>query len=143
MIGRGSFGEATLVQDRDGNRFVMKTVDVGGLGSEQQKDAVNEVKVLSSLKHPYIVRYHESFINDGTLAIVMDYAEGGDLAKRISHNSRVRESFDETQITRWLTQIVLGMKHLHHRQIIHRDMKPQNLFLTKKGRLANWRLWYF
>jgi len=124
-----------LVQHTDGNRYVMKTVDIGNLDIEQQKDSVNEVKVLSSLKHPYIVRYHESFINEGTLAIVMDYAEGGDLAKRIGQTRSRRETFDEPQVLRWLTQIALGLKHLHQRQIIHRDMKPQNIFLTKNDDL--------
>lgn len=124
-----------LVQHTDGNRYVMKTVDIGNLDIEQQKDSVNEVKVLSSLKHPYIVRYHESFINEGTLAIVMDYAEGGDLAKRIGQTRSRRETFDEHQVLRWLTQIALGLKHLHQRHIIHRDMKPQNIFLTKNDDL--------
>lgn len=130
-IGRGSFGEAVLVQDKDGHCFVMKTVDIGSLDKEQQKDAVNEVQVLSSLKHPYIVRYHESFIDEGTLAIVMDYAEGGDLAKRIKDHSRLHKFFDEPQIVRWFTQSALALKYLHKRNIIHRDIKPQNMFLTK------------
>jgi len=134
-IGRGSFGEAFLVQDRDGQHFVMKTVDIGNLEIEQQRDAVNEVKVLASLKHPYIVRYHESFINCGTLSIVMDYAEGGDLANRINKNSRLHQFFGEAQILRWLAQLALGLKYLHSAHIIHRDLKPQNLFLAKKDDL--------
>lgn len=134
-IGRGSFGEAMLVQDRDGQQCVMKTVDIGNLDRDQQRDAVNEVKVLASLKHPYIVRYHESFIEDGTLAIVMDHAEGGDLAQRIIRHSRMGQPFEEPQIHRWLSQIVLGLKHLHKTLIIHRDLKPQNIFLTSKDDL--------
>jgi len=134
-IGRGSFGEATLAKDSAGNLCVMKMIDITKLGKEQQDDAVNEVKVLSSLKHPYIVRYHESFVENGTLAIVMDYAEGGDLAKRIKCHREKRELFAEGQVMRWFTQIALGLKYLHNRHILHRDLKPQNIFLTKQDDL--------
>jgi len=130
-IGRGSFGEATLVEDGDGKLCVMKTIDIAKLDKEHQLDAVNEVKVLSSLKHPYIVRYHESFIDNGTLAIVMDYAEGGDLSKRIMRMREKQQLFAEGQLLRWFTQVTLGLKYLHKCNIIHRDLKPQNIFLTK------------
>merc|ERR1719387_3128667 len=53
------------------------------MGAKERKDAANEVKVLSSLKHPYIVAYKDSFIEDGFLNIVMEYADGGDLFTRI------------------------------------------------------------
>jgi NIMA (never in mitosis gene a)-related kinase len=132
-IGRGSYGEATLVKDREGKKCVMKTIDISKLDSGQQKDAGNEVKVLASLAHPYVVRYQESFVDNGTLAIVMDFAEGGDLEKRINRQSQLKQQFSEPVIHRWLAQMALGLKYLHKLCIIHRDLKPQNIFLTKKG----------
>lgn len=110
---------------------MIKAIDITKLEKQQQADAVNEVKLLSSLKHPYIVRYHESFLENGVLSIVMDFAEGGDLAQRISCSREKRETFAEAQIARWFTQVALGLKHLHARHIVHRDLKPQNLFLTQ------------
>eukprot|EP00927_Polykrikos_kofoidii_P067419 TRINITY_DN6290_c2_g1_i1.p1 TRINITY_DN6290_c2_g1~~TRINITY_DN6290_c2_g1_i1.p1 ORF type:complete len:656 (+),score=109.32 TRINITY_DN6290_c2_g1_i1:276-2243(+) len=134
-IGRGSFGTASLVRDREGKLRVMKIVDIGGLGLKQQEEAVNEVTVLASLKHPYIVRYRESFIEHGCLAIVMDYAEGGDLHGRIDAVRNCRQHFSEPVIMRWLTQAVLGLKYLHGQRILHRDLKTQNIFLSKQERL--------
>jgi NIMA (never in mitosis gene a)-related kinase len=131
-IGRGSFGEASLVQDREGKRYVMKTIDVSRLDHEHQREAGNEVKVLASLAHPYIVHFVECFIENGALAIVMDYAEGGDLGKLIERQRKLGEPFDEAQILRWFTQMALGLKYLHKQQIIHRDMKPSNVFLTRE-----------
>merc|ERR1719446_1211424 len=93
---------------------------------------MNEVKLLASLKHPYIVRYRESFLEAVFLAIVMDYAEGGDLQRRVQ---QARQPFPEPQILRWITQAALGLKYLHTQHILHRDMKTANLFLTKQDRV--------
>ena len=68
------------MQDREQRLYVMKVIDMSRMDGKMRKDAVNEVKVLSSLKHPYIVSYRESFTENRQLAIVMDYAEGGDIA---------------------------------------------------------------
>lgn len=134
-IGKGSFGVATLVQDRTGHFLVMKSVDIRRLDSRQQADAVNEVKVLASLKHPYIVRYQESFLENGMLAILMEYAANGDLLQRIERARKKHQAFTEPQILVWFTQVVLGLKYLHGKQILHRDLKSQNLFLTDKDQL--------
>ena len=61
----------------------------------------------------------------------MDYADGGDLAARIK-GQRSR-NFSEEQILDWFTQIWLGLKHIHDRKILHRDLKAQNIFLMKSG----------
>jgi NIMA (never in mitosis gene a)-related kinase 1/4/5 len=63
----------------------------------------------------------------------MDFADGGDLQKQISKRKDSLNYFKEEQIIDWFTQICLGMKHVHDRKIIHRDIKAQNVFLTKEG----------
>jgi len=134
-IGRGSFGQASLAKDKNGNLCVVKQVDISELDQEKKMDAANEVQVLSVLKHPYIVRYHKSFIEKGTLSIVMDYADGGDLGKQILNHREKKQLFTEGQIMHWFTQALLGLKYLHTKQILHRDLKPQNIFLTRQGDL--------
>nr|XP_020020030.1 serine/threonine-protein kinase Nek1 isoform X2 [Castor canadensis] len=83
------------------------------------------------MKHPNIVQYRESFEENGSLYIVMDYCEGGDLFKRI--NAQKGILFQEDQILDWFVQICLALKHVHDRKILHRDIKSQNIFLTKDG----------
>lgn len=61
----------------------------------------------------------------------MDFADGGDLQQKCKDQRG--KPFAEAQILDWFTQICLGMKHIHDRKIIHRDLKGQNVFLTKKG----------
>jgi len=134
-IGHGSYGKATLVQDQEGKLYVMKTIDMSTMDRKQRRDAVNEVKVLSCLKHPYIVSYRESFSESSTLAIVMDYAEGGDLFQRIGHTRKLGQSLSERQILRWFTEAALALKYMHDKHVLHRDLKSQNLFLTSLDRL--------
>lgn len=134
-IGQGSYGKAVLVQDRDGKMYVMKVIDMSRMDSKQRKDAANEVKVLSSLKHPYIVSYRESFTEHRNLAIVMDYADGGDLHDRIVRTRKAGKAFPEEKILRWFTEATLALKYMHDKHVLHRDLKSQNLFLTSQDRL--------
>eukprot|EP00928_Gymnodinium_smaydae_P025202 TRINITY_DN20151_c0_g1_i1.p1 TRINITY_DN20151_c0_g1~~TRINITY_DN20151_c0_g1_i1.p1 ORF type:complete len:518 (-),score=117.72 TRINITY_DN20151_c0_g1_i1:169-1629(-) len=136
-VGRGSFGTATLVRDQEGSLRVMKAIDIGGLESKQRTQAANEAKILASLKYPYIVRYREAFLDErgSTLAIVMDYAEGGDLQTRVAEARREKLPFSESRVLTWFTEAVLGLEFLHRRQILHRDLKSHNLFLSATGHL--------
>lgn len=67
----------------------------------------------------------------GYLCIVMDFCEGGDLYNKIRSMRGV--AINEDQILDWFVQITLALKHVHDRKILHRDLKSQNIFLTKDG----------
>lgn len=63
----------------------------------------------------------------------MDYADGGDVYSRIQEHKRQGTKIDEEQALDWLVQMCLALKHIHDRQILHRDIKAQNIFLTSRG----------
>ncbi|KFG58701.1 NEK kinase [Toxoplasma gondii RUB] len=133
LIGSGSFGRAYLVRDKDDAQklYVMKLIDISQMDGKTRDDTFNEAKVLSTLKpHPFIVRYHQSYIYEDHLCIIMDFAAGGDIAARIKEQKKTGHRFDESLITRWIAQACLGLNYLHSMHILHRDLKPQNLFLT-------------
>ena len=132
-IGEGSFGKALLVTDSEGMKLVCKMVDVSQASTRETQDAVKEGKLLGTLKHPYIVRHRESFMDSGWLSIVMDFCEGGDLTKQIETAKRRRASFGEELVLRWYTQAMLAIKYIHDRHVLHRDLKPSNFFLSKSG----------
>jgi len=138
-IGEGSFGAAILVQherDRDKDaKAIVKMIDISRASRQEKEDAVKESKVLSSLKHPYIVRYRESFHEDGWLCIVMDYCEGGDLSDKIKKMRQTGRTFPQEQLLRWFTQAMLALKYIHDMHILHRDLKSGNFFLSKSGNL--------
>ena len=89
VIGRGSFGAAVLVNAAEDSKqqFVIKEVNVTRMGKKEQEEAKKEIKLLATFNHPNIVQYHDSFIEQGRLCIVMDFAEGGDLAKLLKEQN--------------------------------------------------------
>ncbi|XP_030349154.1 serine/threonine-protein kinase Nek1 isoform X9 [Strigops habroptila] len=131
-IGEGSFGKAFLVKAKEnGQQYVIKEINISKMSNKEREESRREVAVLANMKHPNIVLYRESFEENGCLYIVMDYCEGGDLFKKI--NAQKGILFSEDQILDWFVQICLALKHIHDRKILHRDIKSQNIFLTKDG----------
>ena len=140
VLGRGSYGEVWLVSPLESSanskskprRCVLKRVSVGRSNDEKTDLAVaeREAQLLSSLKHPNIVSYIESFRSrDRHLNIVMAFCEGGDLYTKLKY--RKKQLLGEEQILEWFIQITLALQYMHDRSILHRDLKTQNIFLTK------------
>ena len=95
-LGSGSYGKVMLVRHADGHELVMKSINaIQGEGNAP--DALNEVRVLSALQHPFIVRYHESFLDGRSVCIVMDYEAGGDLYTRVTKTRNAGQRFPECQ----------------------------------------------
>jgi NIMA (never in mitosis gene a)-related kinase len=133
-VGEGSFGAAILAQHaNDSQKAIVKMIDISRASKQEKEDALKESQVLSALKHPYIVRYRESFHEDGWLCIAMDFCEGGDLSDRVKMRKKTGTPFPEAQVLRWFTQAILALKYIHDMHIIHRDLKSGNFFLSKSG----------
>ena len=90
---------------------------------------MNEKRLLSQLKHPFLVNMTASFQDRETLFLVMDLMPGGDLRYHIGRKRR----FSEDQTKFFVACIFLGLEYLHNNNIIHRDIKPENLVLDDKG----------
>ena len=136
QLGKGSFGTVSLVKRKlDGKTYAMKRVYLKNSPKAEIEAALNEIRLLSSLNHPNIIGYKETFYDNPskTLNIVMEFAEGGDLAKRIEHSKKTYCRFNENVIWEWIFQLLYGVKYLHSHQIMHRDLKSANIFLMKDG----------
>ena len=122
----------------DGQRLVIKQLPVHELDAGEQAGANDEVKVMMLLRHPYIVGFHDSFVEDSLLHIVIDYADGGDLhdlIRRAQKRPGTDNLLPEPFILDIFVQIALAIEHIHEAKILHRDLKTQNVFLTKDGRV--------
>nr|XP_055100786.1 serine/threonine-protein kinase Nek5 isoform X2 [Symphalangus syndactylus] len=134
-IGQGAFGKAYLAKGKsDSKHCVIKEINFEKMPIQEKEASKKEVILLEKMKHPNIVAFFNSFQENGRLFIVMEYCDGGDLMKRINRQRGVL--FSEDQILGWFVQISLGLKHIHDRKILHRDIKAQNIFLSKNGMVA-------
>ncbi|XP_032467121.1 serine/threonine-protein kinase Nek5 isoform X3 [Phocoena sinus] len=134
-IGEGAFGKAYLAKEKsDSKHCVIKEINFEKMPIQEKEASKKEVILLAKMKHPNIVTFFSSFQENNRLFIVMEYCDGGDLMKRIKKQRGVLLS--EDQILSWFVQISLGLKHIHDRKILHRDIKTQNIFLSKNGMVA-------
>ena len=102
---------------------------------KSQEAALKEVMILQDLSHPHIIKYYHSFIEQDCLYILMEYAQGGDLHSLMRKRRSKNKMFSEHQIWRWAYEICLGVRYLHEKSILHRDIKSLNIFLTKTNRV--------
>ncbi|NXL87635.1 NEK4 kinase, partial [Alectura lathami] len=111
-------------------QYVIKKLNLKNASSRERKAAEQEAQLLSQLKHPNIVAYRESWQGeDGLLYIVMGFCEGGDLYHRLKEQKG--KLLPESQVVEWFVQIAMALQYLHEKHILHRDLKTQNVFLTR------------
>ncbi|XP_008293910.1 serine/threonine-protein kinase Nek4-like isoform X2 [Stegastes partitus] len=131
VVGKGSYGEVNLVKHKtDRKQYVIKKLNLTTSSKRERRSAEQEAQLLSQLRHPNIVTYRESWEGDDyQLYIVMGFCEGGDLYHRLKQQKG--ELLPERQVVEWFVQIAMALQYLHERNILHRDLKTQNIFLTK------------
>eukprot|EP00445_Apocalathium_hangoei_P063920 CAMPEP_0204107244 /NCGR_PEP_ID=MMETSP0361-20130328/17_1 /ASSEMBLY_ACC=CAM_ASM_000343 /TAXON_ID=268821 /ORGANISM="Scrippsiella Hangoei, Strain SHTV-5" /LENGTH=472 /DNA_ID=CAMNT_0051056691 /DNA_START=51 /DNA_END=1469 /DNA_ORIENTATION=+ len=111
---------------------VIKEVDLRG-DERHRAEALREAEVLKSLAHPNIIAYHEALLVDTRLCIVMEYADGGDLAGAVARRQKAARRFLEREAMAVFVQLAIALQYIHNRRILHRDLKSKNAFLTKSG----------
>jgi NIMA (never in mitosis gene a)-related kinase len=134
VLGKGSFGSVYLVRRKEDNKiYALKSVILEKLNQKEQRNSVNEVRILASVNHPNVIGYKEAFWDDNakTLNIVMEYADDGDLQTKIGKMRKEGGMFQESLIWSYSIQMIEGLKALHDKKIMHRDLKSANIFLVK------------
>ena len=135
-IGEGAYSLVYKVRRLiDENIYALKKVKLINLSEKERKNALNEVRLLASVKSNFVISYKEAFFDekDNTLCMIMEYADGGDLYEKIKENRKSQILFEESDIWRIFIQLVKGLKALHELNILHRDLKSANVFLMKDG----------
>ncbi|KAJ2506244.1 Protein kinase [Coemansia sp. RSA 2052] len=129
-IGQGASGNVYMAKSiRTGELVAIKQMD---LAKQPRKELlVNEILVMKESSHPNIVNYIESFLlNSSDLWVVMEYMEGGALTDVIDNNK-----MSEVQIATVCREVCRGLSHLHMQDIIHRDIKSDNVLLGEDGQV--------
>ena len=135
-LGDGSYSTVYKVRRiEDNNIYALKKVKLSKLSEKEKTNALNEVRILASIKSPFVISYKEAFFddNDSSLDIVMEYGDQGDLFQLITEHKKTKKHFTEEEIWSALIQLLNGLKSLHELNILHRDLKSANVFLFKGG----------
>lgn len=139
LLGSGGYGEVYLV-DRmhDAARFVAKKIPVTNITEVDEYS--KEAKELITLRHQHIVSYEEDFVHVDYcfleprtfFIIIMEYCPEGDLKQKIELDFN---SFTEDWVRLTFAQLLQAVQYLHSKNVIHRDLKSQNVFLAHDGRV--------
>ncbi len=129
-LGSGGMGKVFLaVREQDGKNVALKTIIPGAAISEKKiKQFCREISIDMRLKHPNIVEFIEVGEAGGLLWFAMEYVQGEDLERVINQEGVLPI---ETSIN-IIAQILNALDYAHKQKIIHRDVKPQNILVTKK-----------
>ena len=133
LIGIGSFGQVYLVRKRtSGLLFAMKVLSKEDLISNNLvKYAQTERNVLSYVEHPFIVNLNYAFQTKHKLYLILEYCAGGDLSQVLKIEKRF--SIERTRL--YAAEILLAIESLHRRDIIFRDLKPDNVVIDAEGHI--------
>ena len=130
-LGAGAYGVVFKVTKKNTKDFyVIKQISLFGMNQKEKNDATSEAKILSSIKSNYVVKYYDSFEIDGNLNIVMEFCNGGDLSEFIEEKKKTGRLLKEDLILEIFIKILIGLTYLHNKNILHRDLKTPNIFLT-------------
>ena len=135
IIGQGMYGKVYKALNKFENKFyAIKTMNFKNITPKERLNIDTEINLLQELKHPNIVLYKESFIDENqNLNIVTTFCEGGDLYQKIFKSQKTY--FQEKEIINALIQLLLGLSYIHDKKIVHRDIKTKNIFIQNEHTL--------
>ena len=135
LLGRGASGEVWKTSHPETKiplavKVLRFKEDENSLSSEIIARFLREAEIAASLKHPNIVKVYEVNMHKGTYFIVMEYVNGANLREQL--NSR-GEAFEQTQLIDICLDVINGLKAAWEKNIIHRDIKPDNIMMDEDG----------
>lgn len=133
MLGKGAFGKVSLGMHKLSRKLVaIKSINKEYLSEEKQKNKVmHEVGILLRMRHPSVVKLFETFETGRHILLVMELCAGGDLLNYV----RKRRKLDEDCAKVIFKQIIEGLGYIHSKNILHRDIKLDNILLDGKGKV--------
>lgn len=139
-LGRGSFGSVRkAIRKRDKKVVAIKEIDYSNMDTKKKKMIVNEVNALKALNNEHIVRYYDRVVkrDEKLMYIIMEYCEQGDLQNLIRETRASRSRIPESQIWQTLMEMCVALKDCHYgsTKMIHRDIKPGNIFIDAEGHI--------
>ncbi|XP_067370932.1 calcium/calmodulin-dependent protein kinase type II subunit gamma isoform X21 [Channa argus] len=128
-LGKGAFSVVRrCIKKSTGQEYAAKIINTKKLSARDHQKLEREARICRLLKHPNIVRLHDSISEEGFHYLVFDLVTGGELFEDIV----AREYYSEADASHCINQILESVSHIHQHDIVHRDLKPENLLLASK-----------
>ncbi|XP_054688740.1 calcium/calmodulin-dependent protein kinase type II subunit gamma isoform X12 [Grus americana] len=128
-LGKGAFSVVRrCVKKSSSQEYAAKIINTKKLSARDHQKLEREARICRLLKHPNIVRLHDSISEEGFHYLVFDLVTGGELFEDIV----AREYYSEADASHCIHQILESVNHIHQHDIVHRDLKPENLLLASK-----------
>ncbi|KAM4810586.1 calcium/calmodulin-dependent protein kinase type II subunit delta isoform 1-T1 [Rhinophrynus dorsalis] len=128
-LGKGAFSVVRrCMKITSGQEYAAKIINTKKLSARDHQKLEREARICRLLKHPNIVRLHDSISEEGFHYLVFDLVTGGELFEDIV----AREYYSEADASHCIQQILESVNHCHLNGIVHRDLKPENLLLASK-----------
>ncbi|XP_023198821.1 calcium/calmodulin-dependent protein kinase type II delta chain isoform X12 [Xiphophorus maculatus] len=132
-LGKGAFSVVRrCVKLSTGQEYAAKIINTKKLSARDHQKLEREARICRLLKHPNIVRLHDSISEEGFHYLLFDLVTGGELFEDIV----AREYYSEADASHCIHQILESVHHIHQHDIVHRDLKPENLLLASKCKNA-------
>lgn len=131
VIGKGSYAKVLLVRKNDTKQmYAMKVLKKENVEKKNQEKHIKvEKSILSEIDHPFVIKFKGSFQTDKKLFFILEYCPGGELFNLLAKKRR----FSEDQTRFYAAQIILAIEHLHAKDIVYRDLKPENVLIDAQG----------
>jgi len=127
-LGRGKFGVVFQVQDK-ANKKIYAAKHIKTRKKEQREKVVEEIAILKKFSNPHIIRFINAFETPSEVILVMEYLDGGELFERVAADDF---NLTESDCCLFMRQICRGVQYLHNHNIVHLDLKPENVVCTER-----------
>ena len=130
-LGQGTYGKVILAENKTTkSKVAIKYIDFDSLDKDEKNidNVIQEATILNKLTHKNIIKFEDFNFNKERAILVMEFAEGGDLFKRIKEQQKKNQPFNEKIIITWFLELCNAVKYDHDKNILHRDLKQKIYF---------------
>ena len=133
-IGESSFGFISKVQSKINRKiYTIKLIDFSIIKDKKERQlSKDEIEIINKLDSPHIIKYYGHFIEGQRSYIIMEYFNNGDLKRYIDAYKNIKKPIPEEELWKMLYQCISGLAYIHKNHIVHRNIKPSNIYMTDK-----------